>query len=355
MNRFVMLLAMVLSMVSLSQTEIRFLKCPAGDALAKAKAEKKHVLVDFYTDWCRWCDTLDNRTYSDARVEKLVSGSAIPLKVDAEKGEGVELARKYSVRGFPTVVLIDTAGTEIDRIVGYVPPDAFLNSLSGFLKNENTIGSLKAAFSRNSKDPGAAYALAHRYSDRFDAAEAADSYVSYLALDPANSLNHHQEALFAIATSSLRTKNDASGMERFVGKYPSAEESKQALAMLMNFYLTHKQGDEARKAFDRYDAAWPGDAQMMNNYAWTCATQKTNLAHAAEVSARSVARAATGPEKAMYMDTQAAVAFARGDVASAVSIQESAIALLANVPAKEKKPYEESLAKYRAVAGTNTK
>ena len=60
-------------------------------------------------------------------------------------------------------------------------------------------------------------------------------FVSYLALDPANSLNHHQEALFAIATSSLRTKNDASGMERFVGKYPSAEESKQALAMLMNF------------------------------------------------------------------------------------------------------------------------
>ena len=44
-------------------------------SLAKAKEEKKLVMVDLYTDWCGWCKRLDKDTYSDKSVEtKLEQG-----------------------------------------------------------------------------------------------------------------------------------------------------------------------------------------------------------------------------------------------------------------------------------------
>ena len=63
------------------QAEIRFLHGPFADAIKKAEAEQKPVMIDFITDWCRWCDTLDAR-----------NSNVIPIKIDAEKGEGIDLA-----------------------------------------------------------------------------------------------------------------------------------------------------------------------------------------------------------------------------------------------------------------------
>ncbi|MEN8163495.1 MAG: thioredoxin fold domain-containing protein [Acidobacteriota bacterium] len=93
-------------------------------ALEEAGERGTLVMVDFKTDWCTWCKRLDRDTFSDPEVitelEELVA-----LQLDAEK-EGADAAEKYGIRSFPTIVFLDAAGHEIDRILGYMPPDAFL-------------------------------------------------------------------------------------------------------------------------------------------------------------------------------------------------------------------------------------
>jgi thiol:disulfide interchange protein len=93
-------------------------------ALKRAGSENKVVMVDFYTDWCKWCDVMDQKTFSDAAVLAELR-RVIPVKLDAER-EGRDAARRYRVQGFPTILFLDAEGREVGRIPGFVPAEPFL-------------------------------------------------------------------------------------------------------------------------------------------------------------------------------------------------------------------------------------
>ncbi len=100
-------------------------------ALAKAKAEGRVVMVDFYADWCGWCKKLDETTFAHPQVRQALAG-LVPVKLDAERG-GREAARRYRVDGYPTLLFLDATGREVGRIPGYLPPTAFLEELQDIL------------------------------------------------------------------------------------------------------------------------------------------------------------------------------------------------------------------------------
>ena len=101
-------------------------------ALARADAEKKLVMVEFYTDWCGWCEVMDKKTFADATVQEQLK-RLILVKVDADR-EGREAARRYRVNGFPTMLFVDAQGREVGRVPGFLPPAPFLEELEDILK-----------------------------------------------------------------------------------------------------------------------------------------------------------------------------------------------------------------------------
>lgn len=103
----------------------------------KAAKEKKHILVDFYTDWCHWCKVLDEKTFRDPAVAKKLSERFVTIRINADsktenvsyKGQiytNAELTKAFRVTGFPSLGFLNSDGDIITLVPGFVPPETFI-------------------------------------------------------------------------------------------------------------------------------------------------------------------------------------------------------------------------------------
>lgn len=74
----------------------------------------------------------------------------VPLKVDAER-EGKDLARKYNVRGYPTILFVDGAGKLAGRIGGYMPPGPFGDEMTKIYE-AHELPKIRAVLKKNPND-----------------------------------------------------------------------------------------------------------------------------------------------------------------------------------------------------------
>jgi len=136
---------------SAEEAGVKWFKGDLGKALETAKKEKKIVFIDFYADWCVPCKMLDKMVWQDADAAGQIKGmSVIPMKMDAEK-EGLEAARKYSVRAYPTILFLDGEGREIARSAGFRDKAAVIETIRRNCKDPRTLDNLKTEWE---KDPG---------------------------------------------------------------------------------------------------------------------------------------------------------------------------------------------------------
>lgn len=77
---------------------------------ALAKKENKKIFLDFYTKWCGPCRSMDQEVFSQKAIGDFYNDKFINFKIDAEVGEGIELAKQYEVTGYPTYVYVDVTG-----------------------------------------------------------------------------------------------------------------------------------------------------------------------------------------------------------------------------------------------------
>tara|TARA_R110002050_G_scaffold167783_1_gene298818 strand:+ start:375 stop:872 length:498 start_codon:yes stop_codon:yes gene_type:complete len=101
------------------------------EALKKSKKENKPVLMYFTgSDWCGPCKILDKDLFHTEKFKALADKDLVLLEVDiprrtdiisADKmNENLYLQRKYKVRAFPTLMMVNHRGKKIAEKKGYV-------------------------------------------------------------------------------------------------------------------------------------------------------------------------------------------------------------------------------------------
>lgn len=112
----------------INHKEIAWLAYDIG--LAKAKAEEKHVFIDFTTKWCGWCNKMDKDVFSKPEVIDMVNTNFVPVKVNGDSKreldiDGYKITEKnltrheFGVRGFPSYWFLKPDGTKLGVIHGY--------------------------------------------------------------------------------------------------------------------------------------------------------------------------------------------------------------------------------------------
>ena len=81
-----------------AQDGIKFEHNAWAEIVAKAKAEGKLIFADVYTQWCGPCYNMATTVFTRHDVGAFYNDHFVCVKIDAENGEGVALARKYQVR-----------------------------------------------------------------------------------------------------------------------------------------------------------------------------------------------------------------------------------------------------------------
>jgi thiol:disulfide interchange protein len=108
---------------------IRFIEQDWNKAMEQAKADKKLIFLDIYATWCGPCKMLKKNTFTDEAAGKFFNDNFINVSVDGEQGVGPELARKYGIEGYPSLIVTDANGNIVLQTEGYVDP-AYLISFA---------------------------------------------------------------------------------------------------------------------------------------------------------------------------------------------------------------------------------
>ena len=153
-----------------------FQSLPFSEASLLAAKEGKVVLVDFFTTWCEPCKRLDRVTWTDPDVIRWLEDNTIALKIDAEKE--VELAARYKVDAYPTILLARPDGEVIDKIIGFHEPEQLLTAVEAALGGRDSlVRAREEAEGGGSQDPMARMDLARQLSARGQYEEALEHYL----------------------------------------------------------------------------------------------------------------------------------------------------------------------------------
>ena len=104
----------------------------AAELSTVAPTSNKPILFDFTADWCAPCHLLDEQVFRDPAIARVINERFLAVRVvDRLREEGkntatvADLQRRYSPRGFPTVVFTDPAGNQLERMEGFSGREEF--------------------------------------------------------------------------------------------------------------------------------------------------------------------------------------------------------------------------------------
>lgn len=103
------------------QAGVRWFKGTLAEALARAKAEKKIVLLDAWAHWCGPCHLMDRETWSRDDLARALAREAVPVKVEIDRytGAGAEIGDRYGIQALPHILFLDPeTGEAVLRMEG---------------------------------------------------------------------------------------------------------------------------------------------------------------------------------------------------------------------------------------------
>ncbi|MET3036129.1 thioredoxin family protein [Chryseobacterium sp. NRRL B-14859] len=152
MKKITIFSSLFIGVLALAQG-IKFEDSNFATILAKAKKEKKLIFIDAYASWCGPCKLMAKNIFPLQSVGDYYNAHFINAKIDMEKGEGVDLAKKYNVKAFPTYLFINGDGEAVHRTLGYVEEKDFIQFAKDAEDPSKRLTSLKQKFENGEKDP----------------------------------------------------------------------------------------------------------------------------------------------------------------------------------------------------------
>lgn len=340
------------------------------EALTAANEQDKPIFLDAYTTWCGPCKWMAANVFTDENVAKFYNANFINVKLDMERGDGLELAKMYGVQAYPSLLFFNESGKITHRVAGVRVGQDFIDLGKAAMETQEPLHEMYAKIEAGNYDRDLLFKyVLHGNEVSMDVAKEAKELKE--GLEPKEILTESGWAFFYSQMYSVEDefwafflKNRAEIEEKFgkdkaekkyyinhVVSYEKAiraSDAKQVEALakvfednkapeeMMGYYygltLTWIEQEEGLEAGYRTLHEWVqegryADANTLNNKAWEVYETK-------EIDPEYVEMAIVWTEKAMetdrssaVVDTYAMLLYKNGELDRAIEAAEESIAL----------------------------
>jgi thiol-disulfide isomerase/thioredoxin len=316
-----------------AQTGIVWASGSFDDALQLARDSGRPMMIDFYATWCGPCKKLAKYTFQDEDVSTLVAEKLVCIKRDAEKDEGAELAKRFLVYNYPTMIFLKPDGTEIDRHVGFLQPPEYMQLVNDYLAGVNTLDDYMRRVQVSPDDAELNFKVGEKLSHRLQSDDARRYLEHAIELDAANDQGYAVQSLFALGDLHRKLAERSEGTKdwdqaivytrRAIETYPDENTTRDGLYRIAHY---NKKAGRPAAAADNYRELIeldPADPKPLNAFAWFCAKAGHDLDEATEKALLAVKLSKGDPG---IIDTLAEVYYARGMYDEAIATINEAIA-----------------------------
>lgn len=153
---FTLLFAAILT-VGASAQGIQFFKGTWGEAQGEAEKQEKLIFVDAFAEWCGPCKQMARNVFPNEEVGEFFNKHFVSMQIDMERGMGLEFAKRYPVRAYPTLFFINYKGEIVHTVVGAQSIDALLSIGKKVLNMDDKSKDFAAEYSKGNRDPALIY------------------------------------------------------------------------------------------------------------------------------------------------------------------------------------------------------
>lgn len=125
-------------------------------AVQKAMSTGKLIFLDCYTSWCGPCKMMANTVFPQEVVGNFMNPKYVCIKIDMEKGEGPELAKKLQISAYPTFIVFNSGGQEIGRFLGGCKAEEFIEKVTK-ASTDNASAEMDKRFADGERDEAFLY------------------------------------------------------------------------------------------------------------------------------------------------------------------------------------------------------
>lgn len=132
---------------------IEFFHGSWAEAQEKARLENKLIFIDAFATWCGPCKRMAKDAFPKKEVGDVYNRYFINVKLDMERGDGLEFRSAYPVSAFPTLYFLSPDGKVVHRQVGAQQPEQLIRLAQFALAKMDNSDEYAAKFDAGDRDP----------------------------------------------------------------------------------------------------------------------------------------------------------------------------------------------------------
>lgn len=122
----------------ITNQQVSFYSGSYDNFLREARKQNKVAILDFWASWCAPCQKMDKETFKNPELAAYINQNFLVYKVNVDTFDGMEIANRFSVESFPTLIKLNSRGRFEKEWKGFFPP-SYLKDLLVTSSQKNPI------------------------------------------------------------------------------------------------------------------------------------------------------------------------------------------------------------------------